>query len=74
MFYLTCFRSKSPKGGRRSKDREQRPRTGEFRIGEAQPAVDVSHLIDDEDILSDETLPPPLPPQPIEADVQLAGK
>ena len=42
-----------------------------------QPAVDVSHLIDDEDILSDDTPPPPpppQPPQPIEADVQLAGE
>ena len=47
---------------------------GEFRIGDAQPAVDVSHLIDDEDILSDETLPLPLPPQPIEADAVLNCK
>ena len=38
----TCFRSKSPKGGRRSKSREreqQRPRTSEFRIGDAQPGT-----------------------------------
>ena len=37
--------------------------------------MDVSHLIDEDDLLSDEAPPPPPPPpQPIEADVQLAGK
>ena len=37
----SLFRSKSPKSGRRSKskEREQRPRTGEFRIGDAQPGT-----------------------------------